>query len=127
MSSPTVHWHEGMFLRPQHFQAAQRSWSHLVMDNGKWDHHYNWGLRSLELDLDALANYRCVVRALEARLRDGTPVVLGADETLSPIPLRRAFEQSDSVTVYLGVPLWQPGRPNASAQPADDTRYVVTS
>src|SRR5689334_4406318 len=70
MSSPAVHWQEGMFLRPQHFQTAQRNWAHLIERNSKWDQHYNWGLRTLDLDLDALTNHRLVVRALEARLRD---------------------------------------------------------
>src|ERR1700676_902635 len=126
MTSPMVHWHEGMFLRPHHFQTAQRSWSRLVVDSAKWDHPYNWGLRSLELDLDALANYRCVVRSLEARLRDGTLLIVSADDPLPPLSLRDAFEQSSSVTLYVGVPLFNLGRPNAGDQAdGEDTRFLV--
>jgi type VI secretion system protein ImpJ len=121
-----VHWHEGMFLRPQHFQTAERSWSRRVVDRAKWDHPYNWGLRSVELDEDALANYRCVVRALEARLRDGTLVVVSASEPLPALSLREAFEGNSSVTVYVGVPLFNLSRPNAGANEADgEARYVV--
>ena len=47
-----------MFIRPQHFQTAQRYWAHLVDRSGKWDVHYNWGLRSIQINLEALANYR---------------------------------------------------------------------
>src|SRR5437764_6931950 len=113
MISPMVHWHEGMFLRPQHFQTAERSWSRLARDDAKWDHHYNWGLRSIELDEEALANYRCVVRSLEARLRDGTLLVVSPDDPLPPLSLRGAFEQHSSVTLYVGVPLFNLSRPNA--------------
>ncbi|MBI3408962.1 MAG: type VI secretion system baseplate subunit TssK [Planctomycetes bacterium] len=126
MSSPAVHWHEGMFLRPQHFQTAQRNWVQLIERNVKWDHHYNWGLRSLDLDLDSLTNHRCVVRTLEARLRDGAIVAVSEDDPLQPVSLRSAFEQSNSVTVYLGVPSFHLGRPNAVAgSPADDARFAV--
>jgi type VI secretion system protein ImpJ len=115
-----------MFLRPQHFQAAQRSWSRRALESAKWDHNYNWGLRSLELDADALANYRCVVRSLEARLRDGTLVVVSPDDPLKPLSLRSAFEGNSSVTVYVGVPLFNPSRPNAgSLEAGEDTRYLV--
>src|SRR5437764_6649231 len=116
MTSPTVHWHEGIFLRPQHFQSAQRAWSRHLVDNSKWDRHYNWGLRALELDIDALANYRCVVRALEARLRDGTLVVVTAEEPLPPVSLRAAFERNNTVTVYLALPPFNLSRPNAAGQ-----------
>ena len=71
MQTQPVHWHEGMFLRPQHFQVSTR-YSQAISDRGdKWDQYYNWGLRSLEFDRDALSNYRLVVRSLEARYRDG--------------------------------------------------------
>ncbi|HWY86789.1 MAG TPA: type VI secretion system baseplate subunit TssK, partial [Gemmataceae bacterium] len=126
MTSPTVHWREGMFLRPHHFQTAQRSWARLVVDSSKWDHPYNWGLRSLDLDLDALANYRCVVRSLQARLRDGTLLVVSPEDPLPPLPLRGAFEQSSSVTLYVGVPLFNLGRPNAgSREDGEESRFLV--
>src|SRR5262245_22386414 len=79
MTARLVHWHEGMFLRPHHLQAAQRYWAHQGMLGEKWDLHYNWGLRAIDLDLDALSNYRCVVRQLRARLRDGTLVSIPED------------------------------------------------
>ena len=73
MAFRPVHWHEGMFIRPQHFQTAQRYWAHLVDRSAKWDVHYNWGLRSVELDLDALANYRGVARRMAKRVMSSSP------------------------------------------------------
>src|SRR4029079_7827252 len=88
MTTRAVHWYEGMFLRPQHFQAGQRHLEHQADRSAQWDVHYNWGLRSLELDLDALANFRLVVRALEARLRDGSLVAIPENGVLAPVDLR---------------------------------------
>jgi type VI secretion system protein ImpJ len=126
MTTRAVHWHEGMFIRPQHFQTAQRYWAHLVDRNERWDVHYNWGLRALDLDLDALANYRGVVRSLRARLRDGTLVSVPEDGPLPELDLKAAFERGSTATLYLGVPVLHLGRGNVSGDgPADDARYVV--
>lgn len=125
MSHRPVHWHEGMFLRPQHFQAAQRAWFQLTERHEKCDVHHNWGLRALELDLEALANYRCVVRSVEARLRDGTLIHITAESQLPALDLRSAFATNNTVTVYLGVPVLQLGRANVAAAPGERGRFLV--
>src|SRR5262249_274697 len=90
-----------------------------------WDVHYNWGLRSIELDLDALANSFGVVRSLKARLRDGTLVAVPEDGPLPEIDLKAAFEGDTTATLYLGVPMPPPGRANVSGDgPTDRPRYV---
>src|SRR5262249_49977756 len=126
MTTRAVHWHEGMFIRPQHFQTAQRYWAHLVDRSAKWDLHYDWGLRSVELDLDALANYRGVVRSLRARLRDGTLVAVPEDCLLPAIDLKEAFTEGGSVTLYLAIPVLHLGRANVAADGTGGAaRYVV--
>ena len=125
MTTRAVHWHEGMFLRPHHFQTAQRHQDHVNARSGKWDVHYNWGIRAIELDLDALANYRLVVRSLEARLRDGTPVAIPEDGLLPAVELKAAFEQHAAVTVFLAVPLLHLGRANAAAGAGSEARFLL--
>lgn len=126
MSNRRVHWFEGMFLRPHHFQLFQRSQSELSHRGDKWDVHYNWGMRSIDLDLDALANYRLVVRSVEARLRDGTTISVPDDGILPQLELKSAFEKSKSVTVFLGVPALNLGRANVSDNGvADLARYKL--
>jgi type VI secretion system protein ImpJ len=126
MTTRPVHWHEGMFIRPQHFQTAQRYWASLVDRCEEWDVHYNWGLRAIDLDLDALANYRASVRSLKARLHDGTLLSVPEDVTLAPVDLKPAFAQANPVDILLAVPVLQLGRPNAAtAGSAADTRYLV--
>src|SRR5438105_12916707 len=90
-----VHWHEGMFLRPHHFQAARRHEAYLGNLAEKWDLHYNWGLRSVEIDRPALGDNRLVIHSLRARLRDGTLVSVPEDRPLPEISLRAAFAGQD--------------------------------
>jgi type VI secretion system protein ImpJ len=115
-----------MFLRPHHFQAAQRHGALLAHRDEKWDHHYNWGLRAVEIDPDALANNRFVVRSLNARLRDGTLVSLPEDGALPALDLKGAFERDPGVTVFLAVPALNPGRANvAGARNGEARRWSL--
>jgi type VI secretion system protein ImpJ len=124
MSEPAVNWHEGMFLRPHHFQAAGRYLNDQLRQSGRWDVHYNWGLRAIDIDADALRNYQFVVHRLEARLRDGTLVRVPEDGTLTPIDLRAGLEQHNPLEVSLAIPAVQIGRAN-SGPDADGTRFRV--
>ncbi len=125
MISHAVHWFEGMFLRPHHFQASHRHLADLSRRNHSWDLQFNWGLRRIDLDHEALANQRLVVHALEGRLRDGTPVVIPRDGTLAPVDLRRAVQGNDAreFTVFLAVPSLYPGRRNVGPQRQAELRF----
>lgn len=125
MTTRAVHWHEGMFLRPHHFQTASRHQEHIAHRGAKWDLHYNWGLRDIELDLDALSNYRLVIRSLQARLRDGTLVSIPEDGLLPNLELKGPFEQTGSIMVYLAIPVLHLGRANAATSSASEARYVL--
>jgi type VI secretion system protein ImpJ len=115
-----------MFMRPHHLQTMLRHESYQAHRNQKWTQHYNWGLRSIDLDLDALANFRFVVTSLKARLRDGTLVSIPEDEQLPPLDLKPAFEETNPVTVFLGVPILNLGKANvADDGSAEGTRFLL--
>jgi type VI secretion system protein ImpJ len=138
-----VHWHEGMFLLPQQMQAAERFGMHHLYLSHKWDLHHDWGLRAIDLDEAALANFRFAVRSLKARLPDGTLVAVPEDGTLAAVDLKPGFERGNLVTVYLAVPRLHLGRPNVrepeaapakpapaaagAAKEAGQMRYVLAS
>ncbi len=126
MTVRAVHWHDGMFLRSHHFQTAQRYESHMVDRNDRWNVHYGWGVRAIEIDLDALANYRFAVRKLKSRLPDGTTVAIPEDGNLPPLDLKNALEQESSVTIYLGVPSLSLGKANIAARDAPEpARFLL--
>jgi type VI secretion system protein ImpJ len=124
MRNLPVHWYEGMFLRPQHFQAADRYWAENLDTSEKWDHEYNYGLRSFEISSEALGNYQLQVNSCQARLRDGTLIDLGTGQEPDRIDLKDAFEAESTIRVFLAVPKLQLGRANVAAgSNADTHRY----
>lgn len=128
MRHPQVSWHEGQFLRPHHFQAAERYSEELQRLTADWAVPANYGLRTFAYSHEALANRQFELQALEARMRDGTVVRLEAGEeperlNLASADLAAAFESSDTVTVYVAVPVLKLGRPNVSAEQTSETRY----
>jgi type VI secretion system protein ImpJ len=126
MTARAIYWNEGMFLGPHHLQAAQRYSSEQLHRSSQFDQHNNWGLRSIDIDNEALANHRLVVRALQIRLRDGTIVTVPEDGELPEINLKTAFASDSQVTIYLAVPLVHLGRANlAGERPIEGGRYLV--
>lgn len=124
MSRHAVHWHEGMFLRPHHFQAATRYAADVTRLQVQWDNHYSWGLRSIDIDEEALRNSRFVVHRLRGRLRDGSVISIPDDGPLAPLDLKPALEGRNEISVALAVPDVQLGRPNAGTVD-EGARYRV--
>ena len=121
MSTRAVHWHEGQFLRPHHLQAAGRYAADQFGRLAEALQPYGWGCRTLDIDPDALANGRFVVRRLRGRLPDGTLVAVPEDAALPALELAGLLDRGP-VTVHLAVPVLRLGRPNAfdpAAGPAD--------
>jgi type VI secretion system protein ImpJ len=127
MTAPAVHWHEGMFLRPHHLQAAARHAAEQLHTAGRWDQHYSRGLRAFDLDRDALANHRFVVRRLRLRLRDGTLVSLPEEGTLPALDLKPHLDKESTLTVFLGIPALHVGRANVAGPTTEGGRYLVDS
>ncbi|NDC55124.1 MAG: type VI secretion system baseplate subunit TssK, partial [Planctomycetia bacterium] len=73
-----VHWTEGMFLRPQHFQALDRARAEELAVATAASDPCCYGLVRMEIDPAALANRQFELRRCQARLRDGTLVWLEA-------------------------------------------------
>jgi type VI secretion system protein ImpJ len=129
-----------MFLWPHQMQLAERHGVRQLHLSHKWDLHHDWGLRWVDLDVGALANYRFAVKGLRARLRDGTLLAIPDDGSLAAIDLKPAFQKGSSVDVSLGVPKLQLGKSNVrdpqqapppGAAPATEkvapTRYLLST
>ena len=117
-----VHWSEGMFLRPQHFQAADRFWTELTQTSARWDNPYNYGVVAIELSEEALANYQVQVTRCHARMKDGTLVVLDAGQEPDRVDLKEAFQNQSEVRVFLAIPKLTLGRANVGSPGSADSR-----
>jgi type VI secretion system protein ImpJ len=115
-----------MFLRQHHFLTEHRQMVKLQQLDEKWALHHNWGIRSIQLNTDALGNFRFSVSELKARLRDGTLIEVPEDGPLPELDLKSTLESNRKVTIFLGVPLLKSSHPNiASDGPSDSTRYYL--
>ena len=110
MHNAPVHWYEGLFLRPHHFQAADRFWAETLRSSEQWDHPYNYGLLAIDFSREALGNQQFEVRLLKARMRDGTLVALEHGQEPDRVGLSEAFDKKEVLTVYLGIPKLKLGR-----------------
>ncbi len=126
MTARAVHWHEGMFLQPHHYQAEHRYLTARTHRALSWPVHHAWGLRSIEIDTDALTNSRFVVRSLRACLRDGTPISVPEDGMLPTLDLKGLFEPGQPLTIFLAVPVLNLGKSNAADDAPDpNARYKL--
>lgn len=125
MRNPPVNWYEGLFLRPHHFQAADRFWTEATHTSEQWDHPYNYGLVAIDFSREALANHQFEVSVLKARMRDGSLISLDLGQELDRLDLTAAFDKAAEVTVYLAVPKLKMGRANvASGETAGPMRFA---
>src|SRR5262245_27901554 len=126
MACRAVHWYEGMFLRPHHLQKADRYTRESLRTSEDWYHPFNWGIRSVDFDIDAIANDSLPRRSCEARFKDGTKLSIPSDSAIDPVELRGALASQGAVTVYLAVPSLQAGRANVEEAPtANGPRYWI--
>ncbi len=135
MYNRSINWTEGMFLRPQHFQSADRHWQEAVATADQFDHAYHYGIVELSINKAALANFQLEIVGCKARFHDGTIVSFGTEQ-VDRIDLRHGLQGPDGiagvlsnqehVTVYLAIPKLADGRPNVSAgDHGTATRYVA--
>jgi type VI secretion system protein ImpJ len=126
MAKRPVHWFEGMFLKPHHFQASDRYHRERVQESEDWLHPHDWGLRSVRFDEDAITNHSLRLTACQARFKDGTTLTVPEEASVDPVELRAALTQKAEVMAYLAVPAWQESRGNAERVKSDrNPRYLV--
>ncbi|WP_338764339.1 type VI secretion system baseplate subunit TssK [Massilia sp. METH4] len=122
-----VLWGEGLFLRPQHFQQQDLYHEHRLHHSLRAVHPYAWGVNTLRVDTDALANN--VLRVLELSLRfpDGELVEAPAADALPPsVDLSTMLQSQQTVTFYAALPAFKPFGGNfcPPGQVIDSARYV---
>lgn len=121
-----VVWSEGMFLRAQHFQQADRWTEHLVRVAVEKLSPYPWGISEMCIDESCLTNSQFALSSLRGILPDGTSFNAPADTDL-PAPILLDERAGNSV-IYLALPLRQPGKAElAINQSADTVRFVASS
>lgn len=121
-----VLWGEGLFLRPQHFQRQDAYHEAQLHQTAVAIHPYAWGVRSLQIDKEALGNSSLRFDDLSAVFPDGSIYNAPRDDALPPaislidIPLAQ-----QSITFSLAVPAlnWHGGNSSDDSASNMATRF----
>lgn len=121
-----VVWAEGMFLRPQHFQQQERYFEFYAHGRALASEGFFWGLRSFELDEDALSIGKLSLKAAEGVLPDGTPFSFPG-QSEGPLPLDYPAHLRDQ-RIFLALPMRRFGTEEVSFDDAPESlaRYRVS-
>ena len=102
-----VAWTEGMFLRVQHFQQADRWTDQLVRDATRPLAPYPWGILEMTVDQAALGIGRFGLSSVMGILPDGTP--FSAPEQCDLPPPVKLTEGTTDMRIHLVLPMARPG------------------
>lgn len=127
-----VHWQEGLFLQPQHFQWQDLYLQSQIDPLNRFLQPAFWGTGSIVVQEEALSN--CVFKIIsgEFRFRDMTHAIYPGNAVIEPRDFEKAWkDKGKPFTVYLGVRRLSPNGKNVSA-PGDyeaaamiPTRYAT--
>lgn len=120
-----VAWREGMFLRPQHFQAQDRFFEAQLEARVAGIQPYPWGITELAVDEDLASLGKFGVTRCAGMLPDGTPFSI-PHQSPPPEPLDIPPEARDAI-VYLTLPAAQVGATEFrdGEQGGHETRFLV--
>ncbi len=135
MQHKQLNWSEGLFLRPHHFQTADRYWHELIGLSSALDTGYNYGVFSAQLNEDALDSQILQIVRFRGRTKLGT-IVSFDDSVVDRVDLNdklakdskfvEFLRDNHGIKVYLGVSHLKLSKPNVSLAAANgQSRYVA--
>lgn len=114
-----VFWSQGLFLHPQHFQAADEATSRQIDLLRLYGLPYFWGVRRLVF-ARSTPDHALSIERLEAVFPSGATVNVPYDASLSPLALDKDWPAPDQPgTLYLGLALPKSGGANAAPEKGD--------
>ena len=95
-----VAWTEGLFLRPQHFQQADRFHENALTQRTAQITPYPWGLTALEIDNDLAQQGKFAVRRASGIMPDGMPFdIPGTSPLPEPLELNEKLANTMPIIV----------------------------
>lgn len=109
-----VVWHEGLFIRPQHFQQQELYWSHQLHQRISALESFGYGLLQLQLSQEHLRIGQLAIIHGTVLFADGSFCSF-PDQDRTPAPLRLAAETRPNQLIYLSLELEDPATSETSA------------
>jgi type VI secretion system ImpJ/VasE family protein len=114
-----LHWNDGQFLQPHHFQYQQRTVAEYARLNRSFFLPYPWGILNLEFDPEALKGGRVAVTRFSAVMRDGMELSMPGNCILKPLDLSDALRNNPTgLIVYAAAPNWSEFEANMADEDA---------
>jgi type VI secretion system protein ImpJ len=121
-----VHWTEGLFLRPHHFQQADRYAENAIEARTRHVTPYPWGFSAVEIDRDFAQQSKFALRRAAGIMPDGGLFDFPG-ESPAPAPID-VPEAAAGQLVWLAMPARAPNAREVSPQPAENSaRFVAGS
>lgn len=121
-----VFWSQGLFLHPQHFQAADEATDVRIEVLRLYGLPYFWGVRRLVFS-GFSPDHALSIERLEAVFPSGAAVNVPLDSSLAPLALGKDWPEPDKPgTLYVGLALPKNGGANAAPESGEfsGTRFV---
>ena len=101
-TAPMIHWHEGLFLMPQHFQAMQRLIGDSIGAERGLLHRFPSGILDLELDIHKES---VAIRRLSAIMPSGIRLEYPHNVVIPSRPIASELLSGKEFQISLGLPL----------------------
>lgn len=99
-----THWHQGLFLQPQHFQRLEMHQQFLRKPLYEMANPYFWGVAGLEFAPESLAARSVEVRHARVLFRNNTYVEFPGNAVIGARSFDKIWEDTDQpLPVYLGM------------------------
>jgi type VI secretion system protein ImpJ len=118
-----VHWTEGLFLRPHHFQQADRYTEAAIEARTRHIAPYPWGFGAMEIDRDLLQQSKFALRRAAGVMPDGGLFDFPG-ESPAPTPID-VPETAAGQLVWLTLPARSENTREVSPERSDPARFVV--
>ena len=130
----SIYWHQGLFLKPHHFQYLQAQQQEEYIKLRESMQPYYWGVYKADINLKELLEGKVVIDELEMVFMDGTSVILPKNAVISSRSFDTLFnENGDDIQLYIGLKSFNENVPNVTElETFNDleevnTRYVTNS
>lgn len=115
-----IHWYEGLFLRPQHFQQSDLFQERRLNDILRCANRYFWGLIELAFSRSRLDNQVFEIESCQLIMPDGNLIRYPGNAVVEPRSLAGHWDDSGApLSVYLGLRHWASGENNISSEASE--------
>ena len=112
-----IYWHEGLFLRPQHFQQLDEYCNNVIQSRFQLGEPYQWGVKSINILQGSVANEIVEITSLDLLFKDGTHVQFPGNAKIERRSIANMWDNTGKpLSLYLGIKNSEIGKNNVKLE-----------